>query len=281
MANRSLTLAAPAKLNITLRILGKRKDGMHDINSVMTPLEFADEVTVSERDDRLIRRRWTHPQVRDDLCVRAARLFQQKTRATKGADIKVQKHIPVGGGLGGGSANAAAVIWALNRLWNVRWGRRKLMEFGALLGADVPFFLFGRAARARGVGDELTPARNAFLRRHSHYLLTFPKAVSHTSAAYEEYEKLIKMKSKCTISGKLVDNSNDLAEAVFKLHPRVAEAAGLLRQTTGEARLSGSGGCVYAAFVNRKDAENARIALPKKLASVVTSAFVGKHVFGE
>ena len=284
MVERALTLASPAKLNIDLRILGVRKDGMHEIDSVMTLLDFCDRVTVRTREDEKIIRRWSHREVKNDLCVRASHLLQQEAGVKKGVEIEVHKQIPVGGGLGGGSSNAAAVLWMLNQLWDINWGRRKLMKLGSLLGADVPFFLFGRAAHARGNGSELTPARNAYIRRYSHYLLTFPKVLSRTSEAYCEYEKLQKakkMKSRDTKRDKLVDNSNDLAEAVFRLHPGVSEAAEILRKASGEARLSGSGACIYAAFESRETAEEVRTKLPKKLSSVVASSLEKLHVFGE
>ena len=264
--------AAPAKLNLDLRVFGRRADGLHEIDTIMTPLDFADEVAVSARGDGRIYRRWTHPQVADDLCIQAARLLKKETGARGGANIAVQKRIPVGGGLGGGSSNAAAVLLALNTLWKTRLSRRDLMDLAARLGADVPFFIFGKAARARGAGEKLAPAKSAFLQKYRHYLLVFPRVVSRTAAAYREYEKLTSERATRKISGVLTDNTNDLARAVFRLHPKIAAAARMLRRTAGEARLSGSGACVFAAFASRRAAENARANLPQTAAAIVASA---------
>ena len=273
MAPNSLTILSPAKLNINLRILGRRADGMHDIDSVMTPVDFADSVSVARRDDGKLRRRWAHPQVREDLCMRAARLLQRAAGVRAGADIAVQKRIPVGGGLGGGSSNAASVLLALNALWETRLRRHELMALAAKLGADAPFFIFGRAARARGVGERLAASKISFLQRYKYYLLVFPNTVSATAAVYAEYENLTSGRVKRKIGGVLIDNVNHLADAVFNLHPQVAAAARMLRRAAGEARLSGSGSCVYAAYSSRAAAQKAQAALPAAVKSTVAAAW--------
>lgn len=262
MAGAALTVAAPAKLNISLRVLGRRSDGMHEVDSVMTLVDFADTVRISRREDGQLRRRWSHPQVKEDLCMRAASLLQRRTGARAGADILVRKRIPVGGGLGGGSSDAAAVLLALDSLWKTRLSRRDMLALAAELGADVPFFIYGRAARARGAGESLSPCRSAFLRDFPHYLLAFPEAESITADAYARYKSLNLRGKNRTITPALVDNANDLAEAVFDLHPQVARTAQALRDAAGEARLSGSGACVYAAFASASAARRARAALP-------------------
>ncbi|MGI9297442.1 MAG: 4-(cytidine 5'-diphospho)-2-C-methyl-D-erythritol kinase [Gammaproteobacteria bacterium] len=272
MAGEMIAAAAPAKLNLDLRVFGRRADGLHEIDTIMTPLDFGDEIAVSARADGQICRRWTHPQVADDLCVRAARLLKSETGARQGADISVRKRIPVGGGLGGGSSDAAAVLRALNTLWKTRLSKRDLMTLAARLGADAPFFIFGKAARARGAGEKLTAAKSPFLQKYRHYLLVFPRVMSGTAAAYSEYEKLTSARITRKMDGVLIDNINDLAQAVFRLHPKIAAAARMLRRTAGEARLSGGGACVFAAFANRAAAENARRALPKRTAATVAAA---------
>lgn len=266
--------SAPAKLNLDLRVFGRRADGLHEIDTVMTPLDFGDEVSVAVRADGKICRKWTHPQVsaENDLCVRAAKLLQRETGAKLGADIAVRKRIPVGGGLGGGSSDAAAVLRALNMLWKTRLSKRELMILAARLGADAPFFIFGKAARARGAGERLTAAKSPFLQKYRHYLLVFPKVMSGTAAAYSEYEKLTSARATRKMDDVLTDNSNDLARAVFNLHPKIAAAARMLRRNVGEARLSGGGACVYAAFANRAAAETARLSLPRKTAAIVAAA---------
>lgn len=273
MAEAVLSVPAPAKLNLSLRVLDRRADGMHNIDSVMTLVEMADTVTVSPRTDGKLQRAWTHPQVgENDLCMRAAAMLRQATNSRAGATIAVCKRIPVGSGLGGGSSNAASTLWALNRLWRTRLRRRQLMALGARLGADVPFFLFGRTARARGVGETLCATKPPFLQKHKHYLLVFPAVMSATAAAYAEYENLTLARTKRTMAGALIDNTNSLAGAVFNLHPQIAAAARMLRRRAGEARLSGSGACVFAAFASRRAAEQARQTLPKTARATVTTA---------
>ncbi|MGI9307206.1 MAG: 4-(cytidine 5'-diphospho)-2-C-methyl-D-erythritol kinase [Gammaproteobacteria bacterium] len=273
MVCRSLTLPAPAKLNINLRILGRRADGLHEIDSVMTLVDFADSVSVARREDGRIVRRWSHPQVRDDLCARAARLLQRVAGARAGADIAVQKKIPVGGGLGGGSSNAASVLLALNVLWQTRLRRGELRALAAKIGADAPFFIFRRPARARGAGERLADTKISFLQKYKYYLLVFPNALASSAKVYAEYENLTSGRAKRKISGVLINNVNHLAEAVFHLHPPVAEAARILRRAAGEARLSGGGACVYAAFSRRAEARAAQAALPAGLNSAVAAAW--------
>lgn len=265
---------APAKLNLELRVLGRRADGMHEIDTTIAPLDFGDKVEIAVRQDGRICRKWNHPQVsaKNDLCIRAARLLQQNTGAKLGADIFVHKKIPVGGGLGGGSSDAAAVLCALNSMWKTRLPKRDLAVLAAQLGADVPFFLYGKAARARGIGTRLSPVKSAFLQKYKHFLLVFPRAVSQTAAVYAAFDKLTFAQKKGKMGGILTDNINDLASAVFFLHPTVAASVRMLRRAAGEARLSGAGACVYAAFASRWAADNARTKLPQKTAAVLASA---------
>lgn len=274
MAEQTITVTAPAKLNINLRILGRRADGMHNIDSVMTPIDFADSVMVTTRGDGQICRRWRHPQVRDDLCLRAAELLRRTANIRAGADIVVQKRIPIGGGLGGGSSNAAAVLLALNRLWQTHLSAATLMTLAAQLGADVPFFLFGKTARARGIGDQLSVTKSAFLQKHNHFLLLCPKVVASTAAVYAEYKNLTLRCKHRKIDGGLINNTNDLAAAVFHLYPQIATAARRLRRITGEARLSGSGACVYAAFQSRQAAQQAQASLP---AAIIAGVWRGER----
>ncbi len=266
-------MLSPAKLNIDLRILGRRADGMHNIDSVMTLVDFADTVAVARRADGQLRRRWSHPQVREDLCMRAARLLRRAAGVRAGADITVRKRIPVGGGLGGGSSNAASALMALNELWQTGLRRRELMALAAQLGADAPFFIFRRAARARGAGERLAAAKSPFLQKYKYFLLVFPNAMSATAAAYAEYENLTFGRAKRKIGGVLIDNVNHLADAVFNLHPQIAAAARMLRRAAGEARLSGGGACVYAAYSGRAAALAAQAALPAAAHSVVAAAW--------
>ena len=151
-------LPAPAKLNLFLHVTGRRPDGYHLLQSVFILIDWADTLHVERRDDGLLRRHDLGPALpADDLSLRAARALQQATGCTYGADISVLKSVPWGAGMGGGSSDAATVLLALNRLWNLNLPRARLLEMAAPLGADVPFFVGGDNAFVEGIGEKLTP----------------------------------------------------------------------------------------------------------------------------
>ena len=158
---RGLTVLAPAKLNLSLRVLGPRPDGYHELDAPTVPLDLCDAVTAILRADRRIVSAWRMPGVapRRELAWRAARLLADEARPDRGVEISVAKHIPAGAGLGGGSSDAAAALLACNRLWNLGWSRARLAALGLRLGADVPFFVYCRQARLRGRGEVLAPLR--------------------------------------------------------------------------------------------------------------------------
>ena len=151
-------LAAPAKLNLFLHIVGRRSDGYHLLESVFVLIDLMDSVTVERLESpEIVRTGDTVGDPEKDLCVKAARLLAQETHSRLGARIHVTKRIPAGAGLGGGSSDAATTLTALNRLWALNLPKERLLDLGARLGADVPFFLFGQSAFARGIGNILTP----------------------------------------------------------------------------------------------------------------------------
>src|SRR6185369_9937417 len=153
----ALTVPAPAKLNLFLHVTGRRADGYHEIESLFVALDYGDMLTLVRRDDGAILRRTDVPAIPidDDLAIRAARALQRETSCRRGVEIDLVKRIPIGGGLGGGSSDAASVLLGLNRLWELGLDRARLMRIGETLGADVPFFVFGRPAMARGIGERL------------------------------------------------------------------------------------------------------------------------------
>ena len=274
---RALTAPSPAKLNLTLRVLGRRDDGRHNIDSVMVLTDFADRVTVSPRADGELRRGWTHPQVRDedDLCMRAARLLRRESGVADGATIAVRKNIPPGGGLGGGSSNAATTLMLLNQLWRTGLRRRRLQTLAMLLGADAPFFVYGRTARARGAGEKLSAARAAWIEKRRHFLIVTPAAMSPTAEVYRRYDELQSLQSS---EAAAADGGNDLSAAAMDLFPRIAAAAESLRRAAGEARLSGAGASVFAAFESRAAAAAAKRKLPPPLSSrAVVAALLPRH----
>ncbi|MFA6230147.1 MAG: 4-(cytidine 5'-diphospho)-2-C-methyl-D-erythritol kinase [Rhodanobacter sp.] len=234
---------APAKLNLFLRITGRRPDGYHELQTVFRLLDWGDEVRLRVRADGGIRRLRGAPDIaeQDDLVVRAARLLQRHAGSLAGADIEVEKRIPMGGGLGGGSSDAATVLVALNRLWGLNLDDDVLAGVGLQLGADVPVFVRGRSAWAEGVGDQLTPI--SLSRRY--YVVVDPGEHVPTAALFQAPE-LTRNAPRATISsfasGETTENA--FAPVVRARHPRVAAALDWLGGF-GQARLSGSGGCVF------------------------------------
>lgn len=234
---------APAKLNLFLRITGRRPDGYHELQTVFRLLDWGDEIRLRVRNDGEIRRPTEVPGVPEeaDLVVRAARLLQPHAPAGAGVDIEVEKRIPMGGGLGGGSSDAASVLVALDHLWGTGLPEDELAELGRRLGADVPVFVRGRSAWAEGVGERLQPI--ALPRRW--YVVVDPHEHVPTAALFQASE-LTRNAPPATISSFA---SGETAENVFEpvvraRHPRVAAALDWLGRF-GQARLSGSGGCVF------------------------------------
>ena len=262
-------ISAPAKINLSLKIIGQRADGMHLIDSIMTLLDLADTIKITVRPDGELRREWKHPQIKEDLCLRAAAALRQATDTKIGATIAVEKRIPVGGGLGGASSDAAATLLALNALWQTKLSRAQLRHLAAQLGADVPFFLYGRPARARGIGEQLSPARVPL----RHYLLVFA-GMAETKKVFAEYRRRADQADFSTPS--MIAPSNDLAAAAVAICPPIAKAAHCLQAAAGEAKLSGSGATVFAAFSSRQQAQAAQKKLPPKTISIIATG-IARH----
>jgi 4-diphosphocytidyl-2-C-methyl-D-erythritol kinase len=255
-----LVVAAPAKLNLFLHVTGRRADGYHDLESLFVALDYGDTITLSLRDDGVIARSHDVPGIpaAEDLAVRAARALQQASGTCCGVDLAVVKRIPVGGGLGGGSSDAASVLLALNRLWRLGLPRAELMKLGRGLGADVPFFVFGAPALGRGVGDELT----AVSVPQRWYAVVAPPAAVATAGIFAAPEL-----TRATPSAKIEVFSesygrNDLQPVALARYPAVAEALKALHQHAPEARMTGSGGCVFASFASEDEAKSALAARP-------------------
>ncbi|HEY2627759.1 MAG TPA: 4-(cytidine 5'-diphospho)-2-C-methyl-D-erythritol kinase [Usitatibacter sp.] len=255
--------AAPAKLNLFLHVVGRRADGYHLLQSVFTLIGIEDRLRFAVRDDGVVRRVNDVPGVPadQDLAVRAALLLQEATGTSKGVDIEVEKHIPMGGGLGGGSSDAATVLVALNGLWKAGFDREALAEIGAGLGADIPFFVFGRNAWAEGIGDRLTPLEIA----PRWYVVLVPPVQVPTPVAYGAPEltrntETLKIED-FSARPREAKFSNDLEPVVIARFPEVGEHLAWLRKH-GDARMTGSGACVFAAFDDRESAQRVIDALP-------------------
>nr|WP_199045708.1 4-(cytidine 5'-diphospho)-2-C-methyl-D-erythritol kinase [Dyella sp. ASV24] len=234
---------APAKVNLFLRIVGRRPDGYHELQTVFRLLDWGDEIRLRIRHDGEIHRLTDVPGVpaETDLVVRAARLLQPHAPAGSGVDIEVEKRVPMGGGLGGGSSDAATVLVALNGLWGAELGEDTLAELGRQLGADVPVFVRGRSAWAEGIGEKLTPLSLP----ERWYVVLDPHEHVPTGALFQAAE-LTRNAPPATISsfasGETVENA--FAPVVRARHSRVAAALDWL-DGFGRARLSGSGACVF------------------------------------
>lgn len=252
---------APAKVNLFLHVTGRREDGYHELQTVFRFLDYCDRLYFSPRTDGLVRRTGVLPGLdpEDDLTVRAARLLQQESGATLGADITVDKRIPMGGGLGGGSSDAATTLWALDRLWGLDLGVDVLATMALRLGADVPVFVRGRAAWAEGVGERLTPLD---LAEPWHVVIVPPVQVS--TAEVFAAPDLTRDSRPLTIDSFLSgDQGVNVCEPVVRArYPAVAEALDWLGRFA-PSRMSGTGGCVFAAFTERAHADTVLGALPR------------------
>jgi 4-diphosphocytidyl-2-C-methyl-D-erythritol kinase len=239
---------APAKLNLFLHILGRRPDGYHELQTCFQFIDLCDEITIEVRPDGLIRRAVEIPGLpaEADLCIRAANALQAATGSRLGADISLAKSIPVGGGLGGGSSDAATCLLALNHLWGIHWPKEKLAALGLKLGADVPIFVHGRVAWAEGVGERLTPLYPPLAPPEANYLILKPNVFVSTAAVFQDPE-LTRNSAPITIHGFLASGGrNDCLGVVRRRYPEVAHALDWL-SVFGSARLTGTGACVFLA----------------------------------
>ena len=285
-----LTCAAPAKLNLFLHIIGRRADGYHLLQTVFRFIDLSDTLHFVLRNDGVVQRVSNLEGVppEQDLCVRAARLLQNECGCRLGVDITLQKRIPLGGGLGGGSSDAATTLLALNRLWNLGLSRARLMQLGLLLGADVPIFLFGENALASGVGEQLQayPLLDAQPQAKSTvwYLVLFPpvhvataKIFAHWDAEHPEMTRpeltpdAISLRIR-GLSFQPPGNDqllgNDLQPVVCGLYPEVSQHLVWLEQFS-TARMTGSGACVFAEFADFEQAQSVLSKLPPTMRGVV------------
>jgi 4-diphosphocytidyl-2-C-methyl-D-erythritol kinase len=239
---------APAKLNLFLHIVGRRPDGYHELQTCFQFLDWCDEIRIEVRADGEIRRLADMPGVAPDadLCVRAARALQAAAASSCGADISVVKRIPMGGGLGGGSSDAATCLVALNHLWQLHWSVEDLAALGLKLGADVPVFVKGRTAWAEGVGERLTPLYPPLAPQEVNYLILKPNVHVSTADVFQDPD-LTRNSPPITIHGFLkAGGRNDCLGVVRRRYPEVARALDWL-SGFGTARLTGTGACVFLA----------------------------------
>ena len=267
---RTLEALAPAKLNLFLHVLGRREDGYHELQTVFQFIDLCDRLTFTSRADGAIEREGGLPGLApdDDLAVIAARAFQKASGAPDGVTVHIDKVIPAGGGLGGGSSDAATTLVALNRLWEVGWNRDRLCAFAVTLGADVPVFVRGAAAWGEGIGDRLVPIELP----EPWYLVVDPRVPVATGPLFQAPE-LTRDSPRLTIpdfvSGR---GRNDFEPLVRARHPEVAAALDWLGDYAEGgvgARLTGTGGCVFATFSETDAAHDALARLPGRWRGVV------------
>ncbi len=251
---------APAKLNLFLHVTGRRPDGYHELQTVFQLIDLADSLDFEPRTDGEIRRVGGPAEVpaEDDLCVRAARRLQAACGIERrGVDIRLDKRIPIQGGLGGGSSDAATTLVALNEIWGLRLAPSLLAELGLTLGADVPVFVLGRTAWGEGIGERLTPLELP----ERHFAVVFPGVGIPTADVFQAPE-LTRKTPETTIRGFLkAGGRNDCEPVVTGRSPEVRRALAWLSQR-GEARMTGTGSCVFAAFADRGAATAALDGLP-------------------
>lgn len=255
---------APAKLNLFLHVTGQRADGFHNLQTVFQLLEWGDEIGIEPTEDARIERVAGPESIAShtDLSVRAAHALQKATGSRRGALIHVRKRIPIGGGLGGGSSDAATVLRVLSVLWQVRPGPRELDAIGLALGSDVPVFLGGSSAWAEGRGEELTPIELP----EAWYLIVHPGVAVNTAGIFQAPE-LTRNSPVVTMRGfSLAAGRNDCEPVVRSLYPAVAAALDWLGEG---ARLSGTGSCVFKAFDSAAAAERVAARVPDEWRSFV------------
>ena len=253
---------APAKLNLFLHVVGRRSDGYHLLQTVFRFLDFSDQVSFTIRGDDKIQLNTPISGVpaEKNLCIQAAQLLQKESGTSLGVEISLEKIIPMGGGLGGGSSDAATTLLALNRLWDLNWSKEKLMELGLNLGADVPVFIFGENAFAEGVGEKLKPIKLL----PAWYLVLTPPVHVSTADIFASKEL-----TRNTIPVRIPPFSvglghNDLESVVCLAYPQVARHLEWLRQLnrTTMVAMTGSGACVFAEFITESAARMALASVP-------------------
>ena len=257
----SLGWPAPAKLNLFLHITGQRQDGYHLLQTVFQFIQLIDVIDFTILESGLVRRSSTSLKIdeRDDLVIKAAKKIKKRSGSKLGIDISVKKNIPIGGGLGGGSSDAATTLVALNELWQTGLSIDELSEIGLSLGADIPFFINGNAAWAEGVGDKLTPINLD----ECFYLVIYPNCGISTKAVFEASD-LTRNTPRITIRDFHDGKGKNDCELYVRNHYRdVTEALDWLGEYAS-SKLTGTGACLFAQFSDENEANEVKYKLPTK-----------------
>lgn len=268
---------APAKLNLMLRVLGRRGDGYHRLQTVFQFVDHCDRLYIEPRSDGQVTRPDGPAGIppEQDLVVRAAQALARATGCRAGAEIRVDKRLPMGGGLGGGSSDAATTLHALNQLWSTGLSIDRLAEIGLALGADVPVFIRGRAAWGEGVGETLDPVELP----RPWYLVMAPPVQVSTAAVFND-EALTRNSAPITLADFLRGNAaNDCLTTVLANYPVVARAFQWLA-SRADAKLTGTGACLFAAFPDRAAAERLLTEVPAEIPAFIAQGRNRSPLFG-
>lgn len=265
---------SPAKINLFLHVISTRDDGYHNLQTIFQLLDFGDELRFNIRSDGDIVRIYGNENIpqEQDLIIQSAYKLKARFSCSFGADIGVKKNIPTGGGLGGGSSNAATTLIALNQLWNLKLTKKELVSIGKELGADVPVFIEGRSSWAEGIGEILTPLN---LPEYYYLVVSINKQISTHEIFRHKALTMSPLQRKITDFSLVSNPHNDCLDAAIDLEGEIKDALMYLNSTkkhVDEARMTGSGSCVFVAFENESDALIAKRQMPSKWVGFVAKA---------
>jgi|TARA_B110000037_G_scaffold37224_1_gene45681 4-diphosphocytidyl-2-C-methyl-D-erythritol kinase len=269
------TLSAPAKINLCLLITGRRPDGYHDLQTAFQMLDICDTLSFELSDQLSVESNIDLP-VQTNLVYLAAKLLQEFSATKQGATIHLDKFLPMGAGLGGGSSDAATTLLGLNRLWNLNISAKELMRLGRRLGADVPVFVFAQSAWGEGIGEVLTP----LVLKSSFYLIVSPNCHVDTARIFSHPE-LTRDSSTITIARFLEHGArNDCEIVVRELYPEVDEVL-LWLNKWGPAKMTGTGSCVFLQFDSRLEAQSVAKQVPEQWTTFVAQGLDKSPVVSE
>ena len=269
-----MTYLSPAKINLFLHVTSKRPDGYHNLQTIFQLLDYCDEISLDYREDGIINRLSGNESIPQDqdLAIRSATILKKMTGSKGGVDIGIAKKIPMGGGLGGGSSNAATVLIALNKLWSLNLSKEKLMHIGQNLGADVPVFVNCHSSWGEGIGEILTPIT---LPKYFYLIVSIDKHISTKEIFTHKALTMSPVQRKIADFSMVSNPHNDCLDAAIHLEGEIEEALTHLVSTEnhlGIARMTGSGCCVFVAFEKEKDAFKANEKLPSQWSGFVAKA---------
>ncbi|MDC0198234.1 4-(cytidine 5'-diphospho)-2-C-methyl-D-erythritol kinase [Candidatus Thioglobus sp.] len=269
-----MTYQSPAKLNLFLHIISQRKDGYHNLQTIFQLLDYGDELNFNIRNDGQINRTDGNENIPldNDLIIQSAKKLQKLASSNYGVDIGIIKKIPSGGGLGGGSSNAATTLIVLNKLWGLKLSKKELLNIGKELGADVPVFIDGRTSWAEGVGEILSPLK---LPEYYYLVVSIKKQNSTAEIFSHKALTMSPLQRKMSDFSLVSKPHNDCLDAAIDLESEIKDALAYLDSTKShinQARMTGTGSCVFVAFENESDALIAKEELPSKWFSFIAKA---------